>query len=72
MARVKVTEQNIKNKINLWKNGTNLTDELVFLDSEIDQKEAIAQAWSNNVIVEVVADTIGNGDFKKFVYKEKL
>jgi hypothetical protein len=72
MARVKVTGQNIKSKLQAWAQGNNLTDELVFSPKDpnpIDVSELINLAWANNVIIEELSDT---GQFKKLVYKEKL
>jgi len=70
MARVKVTAQNINSKLLLWKNGTSLTDELIFLPADsISEDEVIRAGWKESVIIEVQSDI---GGFKKFVYKEKL
>lgn len=70
MARIKVTPINIKSKLQIWAQGNNLTDELVFLPSEgIDENEVINLGWQNGVIIISQADF---GNCKKFTYKEKL
>lgn len=70
MARVKVTAQTIISKLILWKNGSNVTDELIYLPADgISEDEIIRAGWANNVIIEVQNDI---GGFKKFIYKEKL
>lgn len=70
MARVKITPANFKSKLALWGNNQNLTDELVYLPKEgIDENEVINLGWENKVIIESVADI---GQFKKFVWREKL
>jgi len=71
MARLKVTTANIKQKLTLWAQGQNLTDELVFIGNDIDQSEWQNQAWQlANMIIEFQSDTVSG--FKKIVYKEKL
>jgi hypothetical protein len=70
MARVKVTQANIKSKLNEWKNGQNIVDHLVFLPSEgIDTNEIILKGWDNNVIIKVEPD---QSIFQRFIYVEKL
>ena len=70
MARVKVTAQNINSKLLLWKNGNNIVDELVFLPADgISEDEVIRAGWKESVIIEVQNDS---GNFRKFIYKEKL
>jgi len=68
--RVKVTQGNIKSKLNEWKNGVNIADELIFLPSEgIDVNEIIIKGWDNNVIIKVESDV---SIFQKLIYVEKL
>lgn len=69
MARIKVTQQNIMSKLQIWAQGNNLTDELIFRDGEINQGEVIDLGWKNGVIIEAQPD---RSIFKKFIYVEKL
>lgn len=68
--RIKITENNIYDKMLEWSNGQNLTDELVFINGSIDASEWILKVWNTyNIIIKVEADNL---NFSKFIYLEKL
>lgn len=68
--RIKVTETNIKDKIQEWSQGQNLTDELVFINGSLDGSEWVLKAWNtDNMIIKIEPD---NPNYSKFIYVEKL
>ena len=74
MAKIKVTQGNIKSKINDWKNGIGVvngvaTDEYVFYPDDIDIKEIVLLAWDKELLIRVETES---DFFKKFVYVEKI
>jgi len=69
-VNVKVTETNIKDKIQEWSQGQNLTDELVFINGSLDGSEWVLKAWNtDNMIIKIEPD---NPNYLKFIYVEKL
>jgi hypothetical protein len=70
--RIKVTEQNVKSFIELWSNGENLTDELIFINGSIDTNECVNFAWNTfNIIIKIQSDS-DNSNFYKLTFSEKL
>lgn len=68
--RIKVTESNIKDKIQEWSQGQNLTDELIFINGSLDGSEWVLKAWNtDNMIIKIEPD---NPNYSKFIYVEKL
>lgn len=69
MARVRVTQQNVKTKLTQWFNKQSIVDELVFNPQEIDSINLVIDCFDKGFIIEVQSDS---GPFMKFVYKEHL
>lgn len=68
--RIKITELNIKDKIQEWSIGQNLTDELVFINGSLDASEWVLKCWnSDNMIIRIEPDI---QNYSKFIYIEKL
>jgi len=70
MARIRVTANNVRAKLVQWKDGTNRVDELVFLPSEVDERDLQIDSFNKwDMLINVVDDI---GPFKKFVFVERL
>jgi len=73
MARIRVTNQNIQQRLIAWNNntGTSRQDELVFYQNDIDQADWKQRAWElGSMIIDVEPDTVSG--FYKIVFVEKL
>jgi hypothetical protein len=68
--RIKVTESNIKQKIQEWSEDQNLTDELIFINGSLDASEMVLNSWNlYNIIIKIEPDI---QNYSKFIYVEKL
>ena len=70
MARIRVTANNVKAKLVQWKDGTNRVDELVFIPSEVDEKDLQIDSFNKwDMVINILPDV---GPFKKIVFVEML
>jgi hypothetical protein len=73
MARIRVTQATIQNRLTQWNNnvGTTRQDELIFYKNEIDPDDWKPKAWElGSMIIDVQPDTVSG--FYKIVFVEKL
>ena len=71
MANVKVTQGNLKAKLQAWAQGTGTTDTYIFHPSDgIDEKETINTAWQLAGLV--ITITTYQNEFRKINFVEKL
>jgi hypothetical protein len=73
MARIKVTNTNIQQRLVAWNNntGTSRQDELVFYANEINEQDVKQLAWDvGNMIINFQPDVVSG--FTKITFVEKL
>ena len=70
MARIKITQKTLKQKLTLWSQGKEVNDELIFFQNEIETAQWVQRAWEDNMIIAVESDSVAG--FNKIVFKEKL
>lgn len=71
MARIRINQKTIKQKLDDWETGKGTEDELIFYGNEIEQETIKLLAWDkSNMIIDIVPDVVQG--FNKIVFKEKL
>jgi hypothetical protein len=79
MARLKVTNLNIIQRMTEWVNGQNRDNEYIFFANEIDEADIKQKAWNlGHMIIHFVPDNgpesnpLASGGFRKIIFVEKL
>lgn len=71
MANIRVTQSNLKTKLQAWAQGTGTVDTYIFHPSDgIDEKETINTAWQLAGLV--ITISAYQNEFRKITYIEKL